>query len=137
MTAQMDHFFSRASVQQLRGCRVSDHENLQQSAEQLGTRQRITQFTPRNPLCRAQPECVFGAPIPVHAPNRCFTNCHAALVRNFYVLFIHSTYSSLFYYSMYAISSAARNNFVSAYLTHTRNHTMETLSCDYVITCAK
>lgn len=107
MSAQMNHFLSRATVQQLRGCRVSDHENLQQSTEQLDTRHRATQFTPCNPLYNAQPKHVFGAHISVHTPNCGFTNCHAALMRDFYVLFIHNICLSLFYYSMYAIGLAA------------------------------
>lgn len=122
MTAQMDHFLSRAAVQRLRGCRVSDHENLQQSAEQLGTRQRIMQFTPRNPPCRTQPKQVLCAFIMFHAPNCRFSNVHAALARDFYFLFIHEIGSSLFYYFVYAIGLAARNNFVSARPICTRNY---------------
>lgn len=98
MTAQMDHFLSRAAVQRLRGCRVSDHENLMQTAEQLDMNLRAYKFTSRNSAQHAQPISVLRAFIRIRAPNCRFSHVHAALVRNFYFLFIHEIASYLFYF---------------------------------------
>lgn len=77
---------------------MSDHENLMQTAEQLDMNLRAYKFTPRKSSRNAQPIDVFSALEPSHAPNCCFSDVHAALVRNKYVLFIHEIGSSLFYY---------------------------------------